>query len=108
MLEENIPLVEGFQVYLSDQESANAFHRKKFNIEGVELRANVKDLGYIQYGLKIHKEIYLENNEKYSCKNYQINDYNEVSKYELKEFNTNNNIFSVFKIYIFGSYTIDD
>ena len=42
-------MVEGFQVYLSDQESANAFHRKKFNIEGVELRANVKDLGYIQY-----------------------------------------------------------
>ena len=57
MLEENIPLVEGFQVYLSDQESANSFHRKKFNIEGVELRANVKDLGYIQYSLKIHKEI---------------------------------------------------
>ena len=95
-------------MYLSDQESANAFHRKKFNIEGVELRANVKDLGYIQYGLKIHKEIYLENNEKYSCKNYQINEYNEVSKYELKDFNTNNNLFSVFKIDIFGSYSIDD
>ena len=95
MLDENIPLVEGFQVYLSDQESANAFHRKKFNIEGVELKANVKDLGYIQYGLKIHKEIYLENNEKYSCKNYQINEYNKVSKYEFTDFNTKQFIFSV-------------
>ena len=40
--------------------------------------------------------------------NYQINEYNEVSKYELKEFDTNSNLFSVFKIDIFGSYTIDD
>ena len=50
-------------------ESANVFHRDKFNVEGAELRAGVRELGYILYNLKIYKEIYLENNKKYTCIN---------------------------------------
>ena len=70
MLKKNLPLVEGFQILLSDRESANIYHRKKFNIDGVELKSSVKELGYKLYDLKIHKEIYLENNEKFQCSNY--------------------------------------
>ena len=95
ILEDNLQLVEGFQVhptewpppyltcgwqvYLSDLESANVFHRDKFNVEGAELQAGVRELGYNLYNLKIYKEIYLENNNKYACKNYQqIGDFNQV------------------------------
>ena len=97
-MEDNIQLVEGFQVhptselrvccdcacqvYLSDLESANVFHRDKFNVEGAELRAGVRELGYILYNLKIYKEIYLENNKKYACINYQqIGDFNQVNNF---------------------------
>ena len=55
------------------------FHRDKFNVEGAELEAGVRELGYNLYNLKIYKEIYLENNKKYACKNYQqIGDFNQV------------------------------
>ena len=78
-LKDNNDLVEGFRVYLSDRESANAYHRETFNIDGEELMGSIKKHGYILYSLKIHKEIYLENNRKYSCKNYRQNgDYNKV------------------------------
>ena len=56
------------------------FHRDKFNVEGAELEAGVRELGYNLYNLKIYKEIYLENNKKYACKNYQkIGDFNQVN-----------------------------
>ena len=81
ILEENIAMVEGFHVYLSDRESANVYNRNKFNVEGVELEAGLKQLGYILYNLKIYKKIFLENNKKYTCKNYAYTgDYNQVIK----------------------------
>ena len=70
-LEDNLPLVNGFQVFLSNRESANPFHRKKFNIDGVELKASTKELGYMLYNLKTFKEIFLDTNEKFNCKNYK-------------------------------------
>ena len=33
------------------------FHRDKFNVEGAELEAGVRELGYNLYNLKIYKEI---------------------------------------------------
>ena len=78
LLENNPPLVEGFQILLSDRQSANIYHRNAFNIDGVELQSSVKELGYHLYDLKIYKEVYLENNEKFQCKNYQS--YGEYNK----------------------------
>ena len=69
-LENNLPLVDGFQIFLSNRESANHFHRKKFNIDGVELKASTKELGYMLYNLKTFKEIFLDTNGKFNCKNY--------------------------------------
>ena len=31
------PLMEGFQLYLSDRESANVFHRNNFNVDGADM-----------------------------------------------------------------------
>ena len=72
-LKNNLPLVNGFQIFLSNRESANNFHGKKFNIDGVELKASTEKLGYMLYNLKMFKEIFLENNEKFSCKTYGYN-----------------------------------
>ena len=49
-LKYNNPEVQGFLVSLSDRDSANDFHynRQKIHMEGVELEANVKDVGYNQ------------------------------------------------------------
>ena len=71
-LEDNLPLVNGFQVFLSNRGSANSFHRKKFNIDGVELKASTKELGYMLYNLKTFKEIFLDTNGKFNCKNYKL------------------------------------
>ena len=77
---DHLPSVEGFQVHLSDRESANVFHRNKFNIDGIELKASKKTLGYILYNLKMYTAIHLENDRKYPCKNYlHIGDFHEVS-----------------------------
>ena len=77
--------MEGFQVFLSDQESANAYFRDKFKVEGVELESDNNALGYIIYKLKIYKDIFLENNKKFSCKKYQYNgDYNRVCNHALQ------------------------
>ena len=78
---DHLPSVEGFQVHLSDRESANVFHRNKFNIDGIELKASKKTLGYVLYNLKMYKDLHLENDRNYACKNYpQIGDYNEVNR----------------------------
>ena len=83
---DHLPSVEGFQVHLSDRESANVFHRNKFNIDGIELKASKKTLGYILYNLKMHRAIHLEGDRKYPCKNYlHIGDFNEVKELETHE-----------------------
>ena len=69
----------GLEVQLSDPESANNYHRNKFNVDGVKLEAWPEDRGYVLYNLKIYKDIYLENNKKYKCKNYVfVDDYSKV------------------------------
>ena len=79
MLVDNNPLVEGFQVFLSDQKSVNSFHRKLFNMDGVELKSSVAELGYKLYNLRIYKETFLENNQQFLCKNYSFNaEYHQV------------------------------
>ena len=55
---DHLPSVEGFQVHLSDRESANVFHRNKFNIDGIELKASKKTLGYVLYNLKMYKDLH--------------------------------------------------
>ena len=82
-LNDNLPSVEGFQVFMSDRKSSNKYHRKKFIVDGIELKANKKELGYILYNLKIYKEIYLVDNKKYACKNYQhIDGYDKVIMFQ--------------------------
>ena len=78
---DHLPSVEGFQVHLSDRESTNVFHRNKFNIDGIELKASKKTLGYILYNLKMYTAIHLEDDRKYPCKNYlHIGDFNKVKE----------------------------
>ena len=68
--------MEGFQLYLSDRESANVFHRNNFNVDGADMHVYVVDRGHYYYNVKIFKEIYLE---KQNCKNYRnIGNYNKV------------------------------
>ena len=71
-LKDNLPLVNGFQIFLSNRQSVNHFHGKMFNIDGVELKASTDTLGYMLYNLKIFKEIYLENHHKFKCKTYNF------------------------------------
>ena len=81
LLSENPTLVEGFQIQLSDRDSENNFHKDKFKLEGVELKASLKEPGYQLYDLKTYREIYLENNDNFQCKNYaNFGDYNSVRK----------------------------
>ena len=83
---DHLPSVEGFQVHLSDRQSANVFHRNKFNIDGIELKASKKTLGYVLYNLKMHRAIHLEDDRKYPCKNHlHIGDFNKVKELETAE-----------------------
>ena len=78
-LSKNLPLVEGFQILLSDRDSENIFHKDRFNLDGVELKTSIKEPGYKLYDLKIYKEIYLEDHDNFRCKNYaNFGDYNSV------------------------------
>ena len=80
-LSKNLPLVEGFQILLSDRDSENIFHKDRFNLDGVELKTSIKEPGYKLYDLKIYKEIYLEDHDNFRCKNYaNFGDYNSVRK----------------------------
>lgn len=80
-LTKNLPLVEGFQILLSDRDSENIFHKDRFNLDGVELKTSIKDPGYKLYDLKIYKEIYLEDHDNFRCRNYaNFGDYNSVGK----------------------------
>ena len=73
------PLMEGFQLYFSDRESANVFHRNNFNVDGADMHVYIADQGHYYYNVKIFKEIYLE---KQNCKNYRnIGIYNKVGRY---------------------------
>ena len=81
-LNKNPPLVEGFQILLSDRESENIFHKNRFNLDGVELKTSIKEPGYKLYDLKIYKEIYLEDNDDFQCRNYDsYGDYNSVTRW---------------------------
>ena len=78
-LKNHNPLVDGFQLYLSDRESFNDYQRNEFKVHGMPLKARIRELGYNVYKLKIFKEVYLANDRRYSCKNYQnVGDYNKV------------------------------
>ena len=80
-LSKNLPLVEGFQILLSDRDSENIFHKDRFNLDGVELKTTAKEPGYKLYDLKIYKEIYLEDHDNFRCKNYaHYGDYNSVRR----------------------------
>ena len=86
LLSQNPSLVEGFQIHLSDREAENIFHKDKFNLEGVELKTSIKDSGYQLFELKITKEIYLEDNDNFQCKNHaNFGDYNSVRTNESSE-----------------------
>ena len=74
-------LIEGYQVFMSDRKSVNSFHKELFYMDGAELKLSKAELGYKLYTLKIHKEKYLENNNRYLCKNYEFDhEYHEVSR----------------------------
>ena len=80
-LTKNLPLVEGYQILLSDRDSENIFHKDRFNLDGVELKTSIKEPGYKLYDLKIYKEIYLEDHDNFRCRNYaNFGDYNSVRK----------------------------
>ena len=71
LLKDNLEKVEGFQIFLSNQESGNDFHRDLFNVEGVELKASINELGYSLYSMKFQEQVHLENNDKFKCKTYR-------------------------------------
>ena len=48
-----------FSMFLSSREATNDFHMDKFTIEGVELLASSRNLGYSIYDLQIYKHLYL-------------------------------------------------
>ena len=50
---------KSFSMFLSSREAANDFHMDKFTIEGAELLASSKNLGYSVYDLQIYKHLYL-------------------------------------------------
>ena len=86
-LSKSLPLVEGFQILLSDRDSENIFHKDRFNLDGVELKTSIKEPGYKLYDLKIYKEIYLEDHDNFRCKNYaNFGDYNSVRRTHTREF----------------------
>ena len=52
-------LSRSFSMFLSSREAANDFHMDKFTIEGAELLASSRNLGYSVYDLQIYKHLYL-------------------------------------------------
>ena len=50
---------KSFSMFLSSRGAANYFHMDKFSIEGVELLASSRNLGYSIYELQIYKHLYL-------------------------------------------------
>ena len=68
---ENIPQVNGFQMFFSSQESSHIQKLNKFNTFGNYLKTSKNDSGYAMYNVKLHEDIQLEDDPKTNCKNYQ-------------------------------------
>ena len=62
--------ISGFQMFLSDQMSASFFRPLKFNIDGESLKSDRKRGGYLQFRIKIHEEIHLEDDPHFPCREY--------------------------------------
>ena len=58
-LHEEKTKAQSFSMFLSSREATNDFHMDKFTIEGVELLASSRNLGYSIYGLQIYQHLYL-------------------------------------------------
>ena len=58
-LREDKTNAQSFSMFLSSREATNDFHMDKFTIEGVELLASSRNLGYSIYGLQIYQHLYL-------------------------------------------------
>ena len=61
---ENIPQVEGFQMFFSSQESS---HIQKLN----KIKTSKNDFGYAMYNVKLNEDIQLEDDPKTNCNNYK-------------------------------------
>ena len=70
-LKDNLPQVEGFQMFFSSQESSHIHKLNKFNTFGNYLITSKNDSGYAMYVVKLHEDIQLEDDPKTNCKNYQ-------------------------------------
>ena len=73
------PNMEGFQIFLSNQESFHKFKMLEFNTNGILLKAYQKKPGDTIFRIKIHDHIRLEEDPKIQCKVYQKKlDYSKV------------------------------
>ena len=73
------PNIEGFQIFLSNQESFHKLKMHQFNTNGIILKTFKKDSGYKVFKVRIHDHIHLEEDSKIQCKNYKKKtDYAEV------------------------------
>ena len=69
MEDDNLPSVEGFQMYLSSQEESHIFKLNNFNTNS-PLKSFLSKRGYALYNAKLYEEILLENDPKVQCRNY--------------------------------------
>ena len=58
-LREDKTKANSFSMFLSSREAENDYHMDKFTIEGAELLASSRNLGYYIYDLQIYKHLYL-------------------------------------------------
>ena len=91
-------LIEGYEMYLSDNASSSLIERNRFNIDGSPLKtpAKVEGYGYKLYNVKIKEDVYLENDPQFSCRNYKDITYEKVTHSKLCALVNFN--FSVFKM----------
>ena len=65
------PDIEGFQIFLSNQESFHKFNMLQFNTNGILLKAYKNKPGYKVFRTRIHDHIRLEEDPNISCKDYK-------------------------------------
>ena len=58
------------KMYLSGQESASYMMKNQFNINGAYLTASNNTPGYQLYRSKFHREVSLEEDPNFKCRNY--------------------------------------
>ena len=73
-------LIEGYEMYLSDNASSSLIERNRFNIDGSPLKtpAKVEGYGYKLYNVKIKEDVHLENDPQFSCRKYKDITYEKV------------------------------